>query len=117
NEPPYVLRQQPNRADDPLQLTQFSGVVTARTSLDDETVHEAAIEPDTHPHACLGVLVHLGRNLVVEETVEVWHPNQRQHPGDPARLASRTGRERFTIAGDGRGWLCGRVHELQASRR
>src|SRR5699024_7605885 len=76
NEPPHVLRQQPNRADDPLQRTQFSGVVTARTSLDDETVHEAAIEPDTHPHACLGVLVHLRRNLVVEETVEVWHPNQ-----------------------------------------
>ncbi len=67
---------------DAVQPGEFADVIGLGATLQDEPVDQAAVEPQSHPHAGLRVVGLLLGHEVIELTIQVRHRQHRQHPSN-----------------------------------
>lgn len=70
--------------DDAFEAHQGAGVIGPFEAFEQEAVDQAARETYAHTHTRLGELIHLGRNQIIEVTIQMSRFEHRQHPRDRA---------------------------------
>ncbi|SLC84552.1 Uncharacterised protein [Mycobacteroides abscessus subsp. massiliense] len=100
DEPADIRGEHPGRRYDTIQPAELARVVTFRTALQQDGVHQAAVETHPHPHTGLGIVRLLGRYEIVELPIQMRHGEQRQHPSNGLVFGHHPRRSHLAVLAD-----------------